>query len=131
MSIPSNCKYSEDHTWVRLVGGKVAYLGITDFAQGELGALVHIEVDTVGTNVEANKVAGTIEATKTTSELSMPVNAKVLEFNAKLSDAQGGDPSLVNSDPYGDGWILKIEVERVDDLNGLMNAASYQKQIAQ
>ena len=124
MSFPANCKYTEDHEWVRVDNGNVAYVGITDFAQGELGELVYIEVETVGETVEAGDVFGTVEAVKTTSELFMPVTAKVLEFNAKVGDA--GDPSLVNSDPYGDGWIVKIELADAGDLKGLMSAEAYQ-----
>jgi glycine cleavage system H protein len=108
MNVPANCKYSEDHEWIRIESGNVAYVGITDYAQGELGELVYIEVETVGETINAGGVFGTVEAVKTTSDLFMPVKAKVLEFNEKVSDS--GDPSLVNSDAYGDGWLVKVEI---------------------
>ncbi len=128
MSFPANCKYTEDHEWVRVENGNIAYVGITDYAQGELGELVYIEVETVGQTVAANAIFGIIEAVKTTSDLFMPVTAKVLEFNAKVSDS--GDPSIVNSDPYGDGWIVKIEVANPADLAGLLSAEAYQAHIS-
>jgi len=128
MSFPANCKYTEDHEWVRVENGNTAYVGITDYAQGELGELVYIEVETVGETVEAGDVFGTVEAVKTTSELFMPLTGKVLEFNDKVGDS--GDPSLVNSDPYGDGWIVKIEVANPGDLSGLMDADTYKAHVA-
>ena len=124
MKFPANCKYTKDHEWLRVEGGNVAYVGITDFAQGELGELVYVEVETVGETVEANAVFGTVEAVKTTSELFMPVTAKVLEFNAAVGDK--GDPALINEDPYGAGWIIKIEVADPADLEGLMSAEEYE-----
>ncbi len=127
MSFPANCKYTEDHEWVRVENGNTAYVGITDYAQGELGELVYIEVETVGETVEAGKIFGTVEAVKTTSELFMPLTGKVLEFNDKVGD--NGDPSLVNSDPYGDGWIVKIEIANPGDLNGLMDADTYKAHV--
>jgi glycine cleavage system H protein len=127
MSFPANCKYTEDHEWVRVDSGNVAYIGITDYAQGELGELVYIEVDTVGSTVEAGSIFGTVEAVKTTSDLFMPVTGKVLEFNSKVSDS--GDPSLVNSDPYGDGWIVKVEIANPADLAGLMDADAYKAHV--
>ncbi|HLP92859.1 MAG TPA: glycine cleavage system protein GcvH [Saprospiraceae bacterium] len=127
MTFPSNCKYTEDHEWIRVESGNVAYVGITDFAQGELGELVYIEVETVGQTVSANGIFGTVEAVKTTSDLFMPVTAKVLEFNSKVSDS--GDPSLVNSDPYGDGWIVKVEVANMADLDALMSADAYKTHV--
>jgi glycine cleavage system H protein len=128
MSFPSNCKYTEDHEWVRLEGGNVAYVGITDFAQGELGELVYVEVETVGQTIGAGEIFGTVEAVKTTSDLFMPVKAKVLEFNGKVGDA--GDPSLINSDPYGDGWIVKIEIANPADLDALLDASAYEAHIS-
>lgn len=127
MSFPANCKYTEDHEWVRVENGNTAYVGITDYAQGELGELVYIEVETVGETVKAGDVFGTVEAVKTTSELYMPITGKVLEFNNKVGDS--GDPSLVNSDPYGDGWIVKIEIANPGDLNGLMDADTYKAHV--
>jgi len=127
MSFPANCKYTEDHEWVRIDSGNVAYIGITDYAQGELGELVYIEVDTVGSTGAAGSICGTVEAVKTTSDLFMPVTGKVLEFNSMVSDS--GDPSLVNSDPYGDGWIVKVEVANPADLAGLMDADAYKAHV--
>lgn len=128
MTIPANCKYTKDHEWVRLESGNTAYVGITDFAQGELGELVYIEVETVGETINAHEVFGTVEAVKTTSDLFMPVTAKVLEFNAAVSDS--GDPALVNEDPYGEGWIVKIEIKNMADLDSLMDAAAYGKLVS-
>ena len=125
MTFPANCKYTADHEWVRLESGNVAYVGITDFAQSELGELVYIEVETVGETVEAHAIFGTVEAVKTTSDLFMPIKAKVLEFNAEVGDS--GNPALVNEDPYGKGWIVKIEVQDLADLDALMDAAAYEK----
>lgn len=130
MNFPANCKYTEDHEWVRVESGNIAYVGITDFAQGELGELVYIEVETVGQTVAAHSVFGTVEAVKTTSDLFMPVTAKVLEFNPGLDDSKGGNPALINEDPYGEGWIVKIEIANPADLDGLMDAAAYQAHIA-
>lgn len=128
MNVPANCKYSEDHEWVRIESGNIAYVGISDYAQGELGELVYIEVESTGETVDANQVFGTVEAVKTTSDLYMPVKAKVLEFNGKIGDS--GDPSIVNSDPYGDGWIVKVEIANLADLDSLMDAKAYEAHIA-
>ena len=124
MKFPSNLKYTKEHEWLRVESGNVAYIGITDFAQSELGELVYIEVETVGETVEADAVFGTVEAVKTTSELFMPVTGKVLEFNEKVSDK--GDPALVNEDPYGEGWIIKVEVSNPADLDKLLNTEEYE-----
>lgn len=125
MNIPDNCKYTEDHEWVRIDSGNIAYVGITDFAQGELGELVYIEVETVGETVEANAVFGTVEAVKTTSDLYMPLTGKVLEFNAAVGD----NPALINDDAYGEGWIIKIEIANPADMNDLLDAAAYQEHV--
>lgn len=130
MTFPDNCKYTEDHEWVRVESGNIAYVGITDFAQGELGELVYIEVETVGSTVDAHAVFGTVEAVKTTSDLFMPVAGKVLEFNEALDDSKGGNPALINEDPYGKGWIVKIEIANPADLSGLMDAATYQAHVS-
>lgn len=130
MTFPDNCKYTEDHEWVRVESGNIAYVGITDFAQSELGELVYIEVETVGNTVDANAVFGTVEAVKTTSDLFMPVAGKVLEFNAALDDSRGGNPALINEDPYGKGWIVKIELANPADLNDLMDAGAYQAHVS-
>ncbi len=130
MNFPANCKYTEDHEWIRMESGNIAYVGITDFAQSELGELVYIEVETVGETVDAHAVFGTVEAVKTTSDLFMPVAGKVLEFNPGLDDSKGGNPALINEDPYEKGWIVKIELRNPADLNGLMDAAAYQAHVA-
>ena len=130
MTFPDNCKYTEDHEWIRIDSGNIAYVGITDFAQHELGELVYIEVETVGNTVDANAIFGTVEAVKTTSDLFMPVKAKVLEFNSALDDAKGGNPALINEDPYGQGWIVKVEIADMADFNALMDATAYQAHVA-
>ena len=129
MQFPANCKYTEDHEWIRVESGNVAYVGITDFAQHELGELVYIEVETVGQTIQAQAIFGTVEAVKTTSDLFMPVTAKVLEFNPNLDDSKGGNPALLNEDPYGKGWIVKVELANPADLDKLMDAAAYQAHI--
>lgn len=129
MTFPANCKYTEDHEWIRLEGGNTAYVGITDYAQGELGELVYIEVETVGDTVAAGKVFGTVEAVKTTSDLFMPVNGKVLEFNPALDDSKGGNPALINEDPYGKGWIVKVELENAADLDKLLSSSDYEAHV--
>lgn len=130
MEFPENLKYTEEHEWVRLEEGNIAYVGITDFAQSELGELVYIEVESVGETLEKGDEFGTVEAVKTTSELYMPVAGKVLEFNPKLDDSEGDDPTLVNSDPYGEGWIVKLELSDPEDLQELLDAAAYREVVA-
>lgn len=129
MNIPDNCRYTKDHEWIR-IEGNIAYIGITDFAQGELGELVYIEVDTVGETVNEGAVFGTVEAVKTTSDLYMPLTGKVIEFNPALDDSKSGDPAIINSDPYGEGWIIKAELEDISKVADLLDAAAYQKHIA-
>lgn len=129
MTFPANCKYTKDHEWIRLDGANTAYVGITEYAQSELGELVYIEVETVGQTVEAGEVFGTVEAVKTTSDLFMPVGGRVLEFNPKLDDAHKGNPALVNEDPYGDGWIVKIEIANPADLDELLSASDYEAHV--
>ena len=130
MEFPENLKYTEEHEWVRLEEGNIAYVGITDFAQSELGELVYIEVESVGETLEKGDEFGTVEAVKTTSELYMPVTGKVLEFNPKLDDSEGDDPTLVNSDPYGEGWIVKLELSDPEELKELLDAAAYREVVA-
>ena len=120
MNIPSELKYTSDHEWVR-VEGEEAYIGVTDFAQGELGDIVFIDVDTEGETLDKEEVFGSIEAVKTVSDLFLPVAGEVLEFNAELSDS----PELVNSDPYGAGWIIKIKVSDTSELDALLSAEAY------
>lgn len=121
MQFPANCKYTKDHEWIRVESGNVAYVGITDFAQSELGELVYVEITTIGEVVKAHEVFGTVEAVKTTSDLFMPVTAKVLEANADLDS----NPESINEDPYGKGWIVKIEIQNLADLDSLMDAEAY------
>lgn len=125
MKFPKNLKYTKEHEWIR-VEGNVAYIGITDFAQGELGELVYVEVDTVGSSVDKDEVFGTVEAVKTTSDLFMPVKGKVLEFNPEIDENEGDNPGVINSDPYGVGWIIKIQIEDESELADLMDAEAYE-----
>lgn len=120
MNFPENLKYSNDHEWVRVEGNE-AYIGITDFAQSELGEIVYVDVTTEGENLSQGTVFGSIEAVKTVSDLMMPVAGEVLEVNAQLEDT----PELVNQAPYADGWIIKIALEDKDEVNALMSAAEY------
>ncbi|MEL6639386.1 MAG: glycine cleavage system protein GcvH [Bacteroidota bacterium] len=124
MNIPAELKYTEEHEWLR-IDGQTAYVGITDFAQGELGELVYVEVDTVGEELDSGEAFGTVEAVKTTSELYMPVKGKILEFNLEL-DADGNDnPAIINDDPYGQGWIVKIELDNPADVEALLDDKAY------
>ena len=120
MNLPNNLKYTKDHEWIR-VEGEVAYVGITDFAQSELGEIVFVENEKEGETIEANEVFGSIEAVKTVSDLCMPVTGEILEINAALEDA----PELVNNDPYGEGWMIKIAVKDAAEIDGLMDAEAY------
>lgn len=120
MNIPSNLKYSKDHEWVR-VEGEIAYVGITDFAQGQLGDIVFVDVPTLGETLAQNEVFGTIEAVKTVSDAFLPVGGEVLEFNEALEDA----PESVNKDPYGEGWIIKVKMDNAADLDVLLTAEQY------
>ena len=121
MNFPTNLKYTEDHEWIRVEGDE-AYVGITDYAQSELGEIVFVDVNTVGETVGMNEVFGSIEAVKTVSDLNMPVTAEVLEFNEALND----QPELVNNDPYGEGWMIKVKVADATELDKLMDAAAYE-----
>ncbi|MFK7932903.1 MAG: glycine cleavage system protein GcvH [Saprospiraceae bacterium] len=129
MDFPKDLKYTDDHEWIR-VDGDTAYVGITDFAQKELDELVYVEVETVGETLEQGDEFGTVEAVKTTSELLMPVGGEILEFNSKLDESEGDDPTLVNKDPYGEGWIVKIKMSDVSQLEDLMDAGAYESMIA-
>lgn len=126
MVVPSNLKYTKDHEWIRVESGNIAYVGITDFAQGELGELVYIEVETVGEELDAESVFGTVEAVKTTAELFLPVGGKILEFNPLLDESQGDNPGIINSDPYGEGWIIKMEIRDPGELGRLMDQKAYE-----
>lgn len=120
MSYPSHLKYTKDHEWI-LLEGNVATVGITQFAQGELGDIVFVDIETVGKSMKAEAVFGTVEAVKTVSDLFLPVAGTVTEVNPALGDA----PQLVNSDPYGEGWMIKMTVDQLSDVEGLMDAAAY------
>ncbi|MGF1637695.1 MAG: glycine cleavage system protein GcvH [Cyclobacteriaceae bacterium] len=122
MNLPEELKYTKDHEWIR-VEGDIAYVGITDFAQSELGDIVYIEIETVDEDLSHGDVFGTVEAVKTVSDLFMPVSGKILEFNSKLET----QPELVNSDPYGDGWMVKISINSISDLDNTLSAAQYKE----
>jgi glycine cleavage system H protein len=124
MNIPENLKYSEDHEWLRLEGDE-AYIGITDFAQKELGDIVFVEVETIDETLEKGEVFGTIEAVKTVSDLLLPVGGTILEMNESLED----EPELINKDPYGEGWIVKIRIEDPSEADELMDADGYKAMI--
>lgn len=122
MNTPDNLQYTQDHEWIRL-DGDIAYVGVTDFAQSELGDIVYVEIETVGEEIEAGEVFGTVEAVKTVSDLFMPVSGEVLEFNETLES----NPELVNTDPYGEGWMIKVRV--TDKGDKLISASEYKKLI--
>ena len=122
MNFPEELKYTKDHEWLRVEEDNV-YVGITAFAQGELGDIVFVDVDTEGEELEKEEVFGSVEAVKTVSDLFMPINGEVLAFNERLED----EPELINSDPYGEGWIIKISVSDVSELNSLLSADSYKE----
>ncbi len=120
MSYPENLKYTKDHEWIRFEGD-VAVVGITEFAQGELGDIVFVEVETVDEDLEKNETFGTIEAVKTVSDMLMPISGKVIEFNEKLED----NPELINTDPYGDGWVIKITSNNDSEKEDLLSNEEY------
>jgi glycine cleavage system H protein len=120
MNFPENLKYTKDHEWVRVEGNE-AYIGITEFAQSELGDIVYVDITTVGEELAHEEIFGTVEAVKTVSDLFMPVSGKVLEVNPALDAA----PDAVNKDPYGNGWMIKISVSNAAELSGLLSAADY------
>lgn len=120
MNVPANLKYTKEHEWIR-VEGDTAFVGITDYAQGELGEIVFVEVETVGEKLSEGEVFGTVEAVKTVSELFLPVDGEVLELNELLESA----PEKVNEDPYGDGWMIKMSVSNASQIDGLLDADAY------
>ena len=126
MNFPENLKYSSDHEWVK-VDGNEAYIGISDFAQSELGEIVFVDITTEGEKVDKGAVFGSIEAVKTVSDLLMPITGEVLEVNPKLDD----QPELVSQDPYGEGWIVKVTIEEEADLNELLSSDAYKALIGQ
>lgn len=121
MSYPANLRYTKDHEWISLEGD-TATIGITDFAQRELGDIVYVEVETIGKTLAAGAVFGTVEAVKTVSDLFLPVSGTILELNSEL----GNSPELVNSDPYGKGWMIKMKVDNPADVSALLDAAGYE-----
>lgn len=125
MNFPAELKYTKDHEWVR-VDGNIATVGITDFAQRELGDIVYVDIDTVGKDLAAEAVFGTVEAVKTVSDLFLPLAGKVLEVNPALNNS----PELVNTDPYGEGWMVKMEIANSADVDGLMNAEAYSSSVS-
>jgi len=125
MNIPDNLKYTKDHEWVK-VDGNIATIGITDFAQGELGDIVFIDIDTEGEELDNEEVFGTIEAVKTVSDLFMPISAEVLEFNEDLEDS----PENINTDPYNKGWIIKVNISDTSELDALLSAEQYRNLIS-
>ena len=120
MNVPANLKYTKEHEWVRVEGDN-AFVGITDFAQGELDEIVFVEVETVGETLNQGEVFGSVEAVKTVSDLFLPIAGEILEFNEKLEDA----PELVNSDPYGEGWMVKIAFSNIGEIEKLLSAEEY------
>ncbi|APG65560.1 glycine cleavage system protein H [Tenacibaculum todarodis] len=124
MNIPTDLSYTKDHEWIK-INGDIATIGITDFAQGELGDIVYVDVDTLDETVEKDEVFGSVEAVKTVSDLFMPLKGEVVEFNEALED----EPELVNSDPYGEGWMIKLKIEDESQIKDLLNAEAYQELI--
>lgn len=125
MTFPTDLKYTKDHEWIRIEGDE-AVVGITDFAQRELGDIVFIDINTIGEEVAQDQVFGTIEAVKTVSDLFMPVSATVLSVNGKID----GSPELVNQDPYGEGWLVRVKLNDPADIEGLLSAADYEAQVS-
>ena len=122
MNIPKELKYTEEHEWVK-IEDNIATVGITDFAQGELGDIVYLEIDTLDSEIATNEVFGTVEAVKTVSDLFMPLGGKVIETNSELEDR----PELVNEDPYGEGWIIKIDISDISESSNLLSFEDYKK----
>jgi glycine cleavage system H protein len=135
MNFPEHLKYTSEHEWLLLTdettadGRQIAVIGITDFAQSELGELVYIEVETVGETVDKDAVFGTVEAVKTTSDLFMPITGEVLEFNSAISESGGDNPGLINEDPYGEGWIIKAAIADPAELDMLLGVQAYRELI--
>ena len=124
MNIPKELKYTEEHEWIR-IDGNTATIGITDFAQGELGDIVYIDIDSIGNDLDGNEIFGTVEAVKTVSDLFMPIKGKVLEINSDIEST----PEVVNEDPYGKGWIIKIEIPEDQDISNLLSDEEYRNLI--
>lgn len=124
MNIPSNLKYTKDHEWIK-IEGDIATIGITDFAQGELGDIVYVEVETVDETLDAEEIFGTVEAVKTVSDLFLPLSGEIIEFNESLED----EPEKVNSDPYGEGWMIKVKCSDLSQADNLLTSEDYKKLI--
>ena len=125
MNVPDNCKYTDKHEWIRMEGDE-AYIGITDYAQGELGDIVYIEIETEGEKLATGETFGNIEAVKTVSDLFMPISGEVLEFNSKLED----EAELVNTDPFGEGWMIRVSIDNPAELDELMSPEQYKELIS-
>ena len=125
MNVPENLKYTKDHEWVK-IEGDIAIIGITDFAQGELGDIVYVEVDTLEETLQKEEVFGTVEAVKTVSDLFMPLSGEILEFNESLET----NPEKVNEDPYNDGWMIKLKISDLSEMDDLLSAEDYQNTIS-
>ena len=125
MNVPDNCKYTDKHEWIRVEGDE-AYIGITDYAQGELGDIVYIEIETEGEKLATGEAFGTIEAVKTVSDLFMPMSGEVLEFNSKLED----EAELVNTDPFGEGWMIWVSIDNPEELDVLLSPEQYKELIS-
>jgi glycine cleavage system H protein len=125
MNIPAELKYTKDHEWIK-IDGDIATVGITDFAQGELGDIVYVEVETINETLDQEEVFGTVEAVKTVSDLFLPLTGEIIEFNEKLED----EPELVNSDPYGDGWMIKMKISDAAQVETLLTADAYKDLVA-
>ena len=125
MNVPDNCKYTDKHEWIRMEGDE-AYIGITDYAQGELGDIVYVEIETEGEKLASGEAFGSIEAVKTVSDLFMPMSGEVLEFNSKLED----EAELVNTDPFGEGWMIRVSIDNPTELDILLNPEQYKELIS-
>ena len=125
MNFPADLRYTSEHEWLRITEGNIAVIGVTDFAQSELGDIVFVEIETVGQTLATNEIFGTVEAVKTVSDLFLPVAGKILEVNPALANS----PELVNSDPYGEGWMVKVEVADLAEVEALMDSVAYEGSI--
>jgi glycine cleavage system H protein len=122
MNVPAHLKYTKDHEWIN-IDGNIATVGITEFAQGELGDIVYVEVETIDETMEVDEVFGTVEAVKTVSDLFLPLSGEIVEFNDSLES----EPEKVNNDPYGDGWMIKIKISNLDEIENLLDDAAYKE----
>jgi glycine cleavage system H protein len=127
MNFPSELRYTQEHEWIKIIDANTALIGITDFAQSELGDIVYVEIETLDETIASNEIFGSIEAVKTVSDLFMPVNGKIIEVNGDLNDS----PENVNNDPYGAGWLIKIEVENMSEIETLLDVEAYKSLIGQ